>query len=229
MLEICVGTISLRGCEVLIIGVMKYRLVIFDFDGTLADSFPWFIQIVNTVAVKYNFKGIEESEIEMLRGYGARQLIKHLGIPVWKLPFIANHMRQVTATGVRNISLFAGVDSLLEQLSLAGITVALVTSNSYENVHNVLGTENMKRIQYYECGVSLFGKRAGFRKILKQSGVLPSEALCIGDEVRDIEAATKEGIPFGAVAWGFNHIEALKSYEPAEVFERVDDIIARLV
>ena len=122
---------------------MKYRLVIFDFDGTLADSFPWFIQIVNTVAVKYNFKGIEESEIEMLRGYGARQLIKHLGIPVWKLPFIANHMRQVTATGVRNISLFAGVDSLLEQLSLAGITVALVTSNSYENVHKVLGTENM--------------------------------------------------------------------------------------
>jgi phosphoglycolate phosphatase len=208
---------------------MKYKLVIFDFDGTLADSFPWFIHIVNTVAARYNFKGIEESEIEMLRGYGARHLIKHLGIPMWKLPFIANHMRQVTATGVRNISPFAGVDSLLEQLSLAGVTIALVTSNSYENVHNVLGTKNMNRIKYHECGVSLFGKRAGFRKVLKQSGVLPSEALCIGDEVRDIEAATKEGIPFGAVAWGFNHIEALKAHSPAEVFEHVDDIIARIV
>jgi phosphoglycolate phosphatase len=82
---------------------------------------------------------------------------------------------------------------------------------------------------YLECDVSLFGKRARFRKILKQSGVRPNEALCIGDEIRDIEAARQEHIPFGAVAWGYTNIEAFRAHSPAEVFAHVDDIVERII
>ncbi|HEX6287811.1 MAG TPA: HAD hydrolase-like protein [Herpetosiphonaceae bacterium] len=203
---------------------MKYKLVIFDFDGTLADSFPWFLGIANSIADTYNFKRIEASEIEALRGYSARQMIQHLGVPLWKMPLIARHARSLTARDIEHITLFEGVDRLLRRLSQMGVTLAIVSSNSYDNVRRVLGPDNAALIAYYECGASLFGKRARFRKILKQSGVLPSEALCIGDEIRDIEAATKEHIPFGAVAWGFTRLEALKAYAPAQVFARVDEI-----
>lgn len=204
---------------------MKYKLIIFDFDGTLADTFPWFLQVVNTVADAHRFKRIEEHELETLRGYGARRMIQHLGIPWWRLPRVATHMRRLAATAGDHIVLFEGTDRLLHQLSKRGITLAIVTSNSYATVSRALGPETMALIQHHECDVSTFGKRRRFRKILKASGVPRSEVLAIGDELRDLEAATKEHIPFGAVAWGFTHIEALTAHAPTEVFVQMDDIL----
>lgn len=207
---------------------MKYKLVIFDFDGTLADSFPWFTRITNSFADEYKFKRIEEHEVETLRGYSARQIVQHLGVPLWKMPMIAHHMRRLTEEQIDQISLFTGVDHMLQQLASAGLTLAVVTSNSYNNVRHVLGPENAALISYYECGVSIFGKRARFRSVLKRSGIQPGDTLSIGDEIRDIEASHKEQIAFGAVAWGFTHVEALKAHGPAQVFTTVDDIVAAL-
>ncbi len=200
----------------------------FDFDGTLADSFPWFVSVVNTVADRYKFRRIEASEIEILRGYSARQIVQHLSVPWWKLPLIGRYMRRLTAENIGQVNLFEGVDAMLQRLSEAGVTIALVTSNSCENARRVLGLNNAGRITYYECDVSMFGKQGSFRRILKQSGVLPHQALCIGDELRDMEAARQAGIPFGAVTWGFTQIEALRAHSPAEVFTRMDDIVACL-
>ena len=60
--------------------------------------------------------------------------------------------------------------------------------------------------------------------MLKRSGVLPSEAICIGDEIRDADAARAVGIAFGAVAWGFTDVEALRAHEPEMVFVRMEEI-----
>lgn len=202
----------------------KYRLLIFDFDGTLADSFPWFIRVVNDAAARYRFKRIEEAEIDTLRGYSARQMMKHLAVPSWKLPLIVRAMRKMKAADVRQIPLFAGVDELLRDLAGRGAELALVTSNSYDNAVRILGPENAALFRYYECGMSVFGKRAGFRRVLRRSGVPRAEAICIGDEIRDLEAARAEGIPFGAVSWGYTHADSLRAHAPAEVFATLDDI-----
>lgn len=204
---------------------MSYQLVIFDFDGTLADSFPWFLHVVNTVAHTYHFNPILLDEVDTVRGYSGRQIVRHLGIPWWKLPLIGRHMRKLAAEGIEQIPLFAGVDQMIHALTESGITLALVTANSYENVRHVLGPAIAKRITYYECGVSLFGKRTRFQRILKQSGVLPHEALCVGDELRDLEAATKAHIPFGAVTWGFTRHDALTAAKPTITFTRMEQII----
>jgi phosphoglycolate phosphatase len=203
---------------------VKYKLVIFDFDGTLADSFPWFVSIANSVADAYNFKRIEEHEIETLRGFGAREVVQHLGVPWWKIPFIGRHVHRLAADQIDQITLFQGVEQLLHQLADAGVTLALATSNTYDNARRVLGPENSARITHYECGTSIFGKRARFERILKRAGVRPQAALCIGDEIRDLEAAASAGIPFGAVAWGFTHVEALQTLAPAEVFMHISEI-----
>ena len=207
---------------------MKYKLVIFDFDGTLADSFPWFVQMVNLVATKYKFKQVAAEEVDGLRSLSAMQLVRHLGIPLWKMPMIANHIRQRMTHDREGISRFPGVDQLLTQLHQAGVTLALVTSNSYTNVLQVLGEENLALMTYVECDVSMLGKRSRYRKVIKQSGVRPHEALSIGDEIRDIEASTQERIPFGAVAWGYTHIDALKAHSPALVFTHMDDILKQI-
>jgi phosphoglycolate phosphatase len=206
---------------------MKYKLIIFDFDGTLADTFPWFINVINQVADKYKFRRIKTSEVETLRGYSAMKVMKHLQISFWKMPIIANHMRGLMTKDINKIVLFDGVDDILQQLSNKGVRLAVVSSNSYDNISQILGTENLALIDYYECGVSIFGKPAKLRKIIMISGVKHNESIFIGDEVRDIEAAKNINIASGAVSWGYNRIEKLKEQFPDELFVSIDEIIEK--
>ena len=206
---------------------MRYKLVIFDFDGTLADSFPWFCRILNDVADRFGFRRTQPHEIDALRTMGARDLMRHFGIPTWKMPFIAHHMRKRKSRELGETRLFDGVDRMLRELSDAGVTLALVTSNSEANARAILG-ESANLIRIYECGVSMFGKGARFRKVLRRSGIPAADAICVGDEIRDLEAAQKEGIAFGAVAWGYTTAEALAARSPTTLFRSVNEVAGRL-
>jgi phosphoglycolate phosphatase len=207
---------------------VRYKLVIFDFDGTLADSFPWFCRILNDVADRFGFRRTQPHEIDALRTMGARDLMRHFGIPAWKMPFIAHHMRKRKSRELGETRLFDGVDRMLRELSDADVTLALVTSNSEANARAILG-ESAGLIRVYECGVSMFGKGARFRKVLRRSGIPAADAICVGDEIRDLEAAQKEGIAFGAVAWGYTTAEALIARSPTAVFRSVEEIADRFV
>ncbi len=207
---------------------VTYQLIIFDFDGTLADSFPWFVEVSNTLADRYRFRRMTEQEGTALRGLSARQMMQYFGVPWWKLPLIARHARTLAKRDRAHIAVFPGVDTMLAELQAASITLAVVSSNSEETVRYVLGPENAARITYYACGASVFAKQAHFRRVLKRSGVRPAHALCIGDEIWDYEAATAVGMPFGAVAWGYTTAEALRACAPAMVFHHVEDIIVHL-
>jgi phosphoglycolate phosphatase len=208
---------------------MKTQLVIFDFDGTLADSFPWFLSVVNRIADEHRFRRIEESEIETLRGQTSRQIVAHLGVPAWKLPRMARSLRQHMDRDIDHITLFPGVDRLLQGLARRGIRIAIVTSNSIGNVRRVLGPDNASLVQHYGCGVSLFGKPAKLRAILRSSGFSAAETIYIGDEIRDMEAAHAEGIAFGAVTWGYTNPEALRALGPQEIFASPEEILQKLV
>jgi phosphoglycolate phosphatase len=207
---------------------LKYRLVIFDFDGTLADSFPWFQRVLNDVADKYRFRRVAPDQVEALRRMPAREILKHLGVPDWKVPLIANHMRRLKAEPAGGIALFAGVDAMLRELKAAGLMLAIVSSDAEDNVRRTLGAANAGRIDAFACGASLFGKAAKFRRVLKRTGVAPEAAIAVGDEMRDADAASDAGIAFGAVAWGYASIEALATRHPGEIFTSVEDMAARL-
>jgi phosphoglycolate phosphatase len=208
---------------------VTYRLAIFDMDGTLADSFPWFARNLNSVADRFGFRRIEPDEVETLRRLDARRILQRLEVPGWKLPLIARHMRALKAQHIGEIALFPGVDRMLRALKEAGVRVAVVSSDAESNVRRTLGAENAARIDHYACGASLFGKRAKFRQVLRRSGIAARDAIAIGDELRDAEAARQAGVAFGAVAWGYTSVEALQAASPAHVFFSVDEIGAKLV
>ena len=207
---------------------MRYGLAIFDFDGTLADSLPWSIGAMNELADRYRFRRVLEEEIETLRGWEVRRIVEHLGVPMWRMPVIVRQMRARMAANVDRIPLFPGVERMLEALEARGVGIAIVTSNSEANVRGILGPRNAARVRHFGAGASIFGKRPKMREVLRESGVPAARAIAIGDEVRDMEAARAEGIAFGAVSWGYGSREALAAHHPAEIFDSVEEIVARL-
>lgn len=209
--------------------IVKYRLIIFDFDGTLADTFVWFAQAINKIAEKYHFNKVDPSEHDTIRGLDARGVLKYLGVPLWKIPLIAGHMRSLMSRDIHRIRLFEGIEGLLRRLSSMGATLAVVSSNSRENIRHVLGAELAALIAHYECGVSVFGKEAKLKKVLRQSGIPRRETIYIGDEIRDRQAAADVGIAFGGASWGYTMPEALRACAGDDVFARIDDILDRIV
>jgi phosphoglycolate phosphatase len=205
-----------------------YKLVIFDFDGTLADSARWLARELNPLAARFGFRQMSEAEVESLRGCDTRQILARLGVPGWKVPLIARHLQQRVAREADTIQLFPGAKALLRSLAGQGVVLGLVSSNSAANVRRILGPEAAALIEHYECGAGLFGKASRFRKVVRRARVQPAETLCIGDETRDIEAARAAGLASGAVVWGYNRRELLAERAPTWMFETPDDVAARL-
>lgn len=207
---------------------MRYRLAIFDFDGTLADSFPWFVRVMNEAADIYRFRRVGPADAEALRGLDARHVIRHVGLPMWKVPLVARWMRRRMAADIGSIALFPGVDAMLRGVAADGVRIAIVSSNSAANVRRVLGAETASLVGFYGCGASLFGKRRHLRRMLRDSGVAAADALCVGDEIRDLHAARAEGIAFAAVTWGYTTADGLAAHRPELIFTRVEQIAEAL-
>ncbi len=200
-----------------------YALVIFDLDGTLVDSFPWFLRVVNDVAREFNFRPIADDDIAALRRVGARAILKHLELPLWKVPRIAAHMRRMKRAHLGELPLFPGIPHMLDTLQKNGLRIALVSSDSEANARLQLG-DSAVHFSDFACGASLFGKAAKFRRIVTRAGLAPSAAIAIGDEMRDMDAADAAGIAFGGVAWGYADPDALRARHPQAWFDTVADI-----
>lgn len=202
----------------------RYKVVLFDFDGTLADTFPWFAAHVTEASERYKFRSVEPADVPLLRKKSAREVIQLLGIPFWKVPLIARFLKRAMTLDVNRLRLFAGVDEMLREVQGRAVELAIVSSNSEANVRAVLGPALAALVSHYECGAALYGKTRRLRRVLKRTGVPVRDAIYVGDEIRDYQAAQDAGIEFGAVLWGYTEPDALGALGPAALFQRVEEI-----
>jgi phosphoglycolate phosphatase len=204
---------------------MTYRLALFDFDGTLADSFPFFLGVFNTVADRHGFRRIDVARAGELRRYNVRQMMDHVGLPAWKLPLASKTFMALMQENAHAVPLFDGIADALRHLHGRGVVLTVVSSNSEHNVRAVLGPDLAALIRRFECGMSVFGKASRIRAVVKACGLAPADALYIGDQTTDAEAARKAGVAFGAVHWGYATIESLRAQDCATEFVTPADLL----
>jgi phosphoglycolate phosphatase len=203
---------------------MTYGLVIFDFDGTLADSAAWFIDALAEMAPRHGFRAPDAAEIEQLRGCSTREVLQRLGVAGWRLPLIATELRRRSASAGEAIALFDGVAEMIAALHHGGILCAIVSSNSEAHIKRVLGPTIAAQIGLFACDASLFGKAARFRRVIRAAGMSADRTLCVGDEMRDMDAARAVGAAAGAATWGYATRAALLGCTPAHMFDTPADI-----
>ncbi len=199
----------------------NFSLAIFDFDGTLADSLPWFFASLDQTADHFGLERIDPSRLDSLRELSSRDALKLLGVPMLKIPAISIYVRDRFAEGMENIRLFEGAADMLAALHEAGIRIAMVSSNAEPNVRHVLGAA-AGFIDHYACGSSLWGKAQKFASVLRALRQSPARAIAVGDEIRDIEAARKAGLSAGSITFGYNSRKALESHGPDFLFDDYD-------
>lgn len=204
---------------------MSYRLAIFDFDGTLADSFPFFMQAQRALASKHGFAPVETAEVDTLRRSSVSAILERSRLPAWKLPLVARDYRALMRDA-QGVAMFDGIDAMLAELAARDVVLGLLTSNARDNVERVMDAGAFARFTHVDCGMSILGKLPRIRAMLRRARVQPADAIYIGDQDSDGEAANAAGVAFGAVAWGYGAIELLRRCAPRHEFERVADIAA---
>jgi phosphoglycolate phosphatase len=207
---------------------MSHRLVLFDFDGTLADSQDWFLGIFDQVADRFGYRRLAPGDRERLRGLDTKAILHDLVVPTWKLPSIARHVRALATRDIDQIRLFPGAAEMLAALEAGGVQAAVVSSNDEGNVRRVLGPA-AAYVAHFACGASLFGKASKIRAVLKAMRIDPRSVIFIGDEARDVAAARDAAIDCGLVAWGYADPDFLRSLAPTLFFERMDEIAPALI
>jgi phosphoglycolate phosphatase len=186
---------------------MAYRLIVFDFDGTLADSLGTMVAVFNRLAPSLGLKPI--ADIEAARSTPTRRLLKQQGIRFWRLPRIVRAFQSAVAAEAHELRLHEGLAAVLAELADRGYRLGVLSSNREDNIRACLranGVEN--RFAFVVGYPKLFGKAKALRRILKAERVHRADVLYVGDELLDIEAGRKAKVATAAVTWGF-HAEPL--------------------
>src|SRR5690348_7374259 len=106
---------------------MAQKTIIFDFDGTLADTFYIAVGVFRMLAKSWHVT--DDTEIERLRSLPARQVFKYLGVRWWQMPQIAYHGRKAIHEQRDKVRAFNGIPEVVKALHDQGYRLFVLSSN----------------------------------------------------------------------------------------------------
>lgn len=201
------------------------RVVIFDFDGTIGDTFWQGLEILNALAPEFGFRPLPMEELETARGMTTRQLMGHLGISKRKLPAVASRGVRRLRARINDVQPIAGVPEVLRVLHARGLRLGIITSNSEENVGIFLRNHDLDFFEFVRSSSRLLGKAREIRQAMKRQEFTAGEALFVGDETRDIEACKRAGLRCAAVSWGYNSRGILAAQKPHALIDQPNELV----
>ena len=204
---------------------LRNKAILFDFDGTIAETEELGASIFNSLAKQYGFGQITRANVDELRSQGPRGAMKTLSIPLLRVPTVMRTLRQGIRTALPTLAVAPGMRSTIKTLKERGYKLAIVTTQSEENVHAFLKNHHMEYFDYFQTGIGLFGKARAIKKLVSREELGDYELAFVGDEIRDIEAAKKNGIKVIGVTWGVNSREGLEGAGPDYIVSNAGELV----
>lgn len=219
----CLGTI----CNYKTLTAQKVQWVVFDFDGTLADTLPLTMEFINQSCAAL---GCDPIEKEAFRENKISKIITdHLGwwtiacAPLF-VSQLAPKCMQYFKENSNRITIFSGAKEMLEVLATK-YKLAIITACEKEVVEQALKKYEILQLfeGVYSDGFSLIhGIDVTIKKFLNTHGLDPDEIVYVGDQDTDISACKKAGVKIISATWGYNTSAFLKQSRPDYLVDSFD-------
>lgn len=203
-------------------------VVIFDFDGTIANSLPIAVGILNKLSSSFGYEKIEEDDVEKLRNMTISDFRVFLQLSWMQVPLFLLRAREELFNQVSLLKPVFGMEDVLSELRHKNITLGVITSNSAQVVETFTRQYFSDYFSFVHAGTSIFGKDKILKDVINKFHLDEREVIYIGDEVRDIDAAKKAGVRIVSVTWGFQSKELLVKSDPDFIIEQPHDLFSIL-
>ncbi|MFK8184699.1 MAG: HAD hydrolase-like protein [Phormidesmis sp.] len=190
--------------------------LIFDFDGTIADTLEAIVQITNRIAPEYGYPPTTPEKLKFYQSLSTKEMLKQSEIPLFRLPFLVRRVRRELGAELPNVAVAPELKETLQALSNADHQLMIMSSNTQKNIESFLEQHNIGYFFNSVIGsVGLLSKARALRRIIQKGDIDFSQVIYVGDETRDVDASKQVGVLIAAVTWGFSSREALAAQNPA--------------
>ncbi|MBN1168751.1 HAD-IA family hydrolase [Candidatus Woesebacteria bacterium] len=196
--------------------------LIFDFDGTICDSFNVAIEIF-----RKNFPEYFSDDItpEYARSIGVKKLIKKTNFPKHLLPKLMLQGSKEMVKIIPRLKTFPKINEVIKKLS-KGNVLGIITNNSEENVRTFLKNNDLNMcFDFVYSTSSLFGKDSTIKKVIKEIKLKKKDTIYIGDQTSDVEAAKRVSVRSAAVTWGYEAESVLKKSIPTYIIKKPQELL----
>lgn len=209
---------------------LRYPAVLFDLDGTLVDSYVALADAVNYALRGHGLPELDSTRIKDLVGDGIERLLqralKNEEVPRSVTEAFEARYDEICCSGSK---VFADVEATLEELTEAGVAMAVCTNKPTFFSKKILDFLNLSPHFRAIVGPDLAGARKPdprhVLRTLEEAGCAPDDALFVGDMPIDIAAARNAAIDVAVVTTGSSSYEQLVRAKPDYVLERFSDLV----
>jgi len=191
---------------------MHKKYIIFDFDGTIADTIPVMRTIAQQIADEgsYGLK-LTEEHWAWVRDHRLTEIPAKFGVPLYKVPGLILRGRELIRKQIVAVPLCKGVGEMIDTLKKNGYQCGILSSSKRDMIQEFLLMHQMvDEFGFVHSELNLFGKDKALISLMKQNHFPLTETVYVGDEVRDYEACQKIGLDCISVTWGLNSRRALE-------------------
>ena len=204
---------------------MKTPYLLFDFDGTIADSIHPLFEMLNKMAPEVGVKPVTWEEFDRLRDMSPRQIMRALKLPILKMPKLIKKVLEEYSHIIAHLQPCEGILELLSELRQHQIKHALLSSNDDKNLSAFLTKYQINSFAWVEGTEGVLNKSSYLSRQIRKHKLEQYDLYYIGDEIRDIEAARRNKIKSIAVSWGLHSHQHLQKHQPSYLVDRPSEIL----
>ena len=187
---------------------MPYSVLMFDFDGTLANSERIVEENLKEFIDKYNYPEITAKELKHLK---ADSFFKKLRMLLF-MAKIQNQFKERYSQRIPEIEFYEGAQKMLQDSLDAGYQVVILSSNAKENIQDFLRLKKITAPIEVLSSTGFFGKHNTIQKYLNEHQLPTHSVLYIGDEIRDVKSCNKVKVDIAFAGWGIDADADLSEY-----------------